>query len=122
MTSPKKACGDDDKSDPQPRKKKFCQLCAKHSPTSASTHNTKDCRKWQPDGQPKPWPSHAKNSNAHSQGDDVDLKACFAQMRKEQAALKRLLLKKSKTRKSRKKRRRKYDSESDSDSTSSDDE
>ena len=49
-------------------------------------------------------------------------KACFAQMKKEQSDLKRLLLKRVKTRKSRKKRRRRYESDSDSDSTSSDDE
>ena len=119
---PKKPRGDDAKSSPPTRSKKHCALCAKHSPDTARTHNTKDCRKWLPNGQPKPWPDKAKKTNAHSHDEDVDMKACFAQMRKEQNALKRLLLKRVKTRKSRKKRRRKYESDSDSDSTSSDDE
>ena len=74
---PKKPRRDDDANpSPPTRRKKHCQLCAKFSPNSADTHNTKNCRKWQPDGKPKPWPN-ANSANAHSHDDDVDLEACL---------------------------------------------
>ena len=94
---------------------KLCQLCAKHSPGCKNSHNTAQCRKWNADGTDKCRAGELgklRNTNAHSHPEE-DMKAVFAQMRKEIKALKKL------TKKSCKKRSRKryYDSSDDSDSS-----
>ena len=66
------------------------------------THNTADCRKWNKDGTSKFSKSNKrstyKNNNAHAM--DGNMKACFAQMRKD---LKKDMKKKFKSKKSKKK-------------------
>ena len=119
---PKKSKGKFSKDQPGSSKKhkqqKLCQKCAKWSPNSMQTHNTADCRKWNEDGTSKFSKSNKrgnfKSNNAHAM--DGDMKACFAQMRKD---LKKDMKKKFKSKKSKKKSKKYYDSSDSSDSSDS---
>ena len=98
------------------RREKHCTLCAKWSPHIKSTHNTKECRKWNRDGtllgkaaSAKPRGNYANEQVAGSFAE------ALSEMRKEQKSLRKLLTKRSK--RSRKRaRREKYASSSDSSS------
>ena len=103
------------------RPKKNCALCAKYSPAVKHTHNTKECRKWNQDGTPKRKDTNnyrGKGNFSNSVGRDDDLKQCFVQMKKEQKALKKLILKQGKKSRKRLKKRRVLSDSSDDDSSS----
>ena len=98
------------------RREKHCTLCAKWSPHTKNTHNTKECRKWNRDGTPL---RKAASSNSHSNYVIKQVGRGFVEalleMRKEQKSLRKLLTKRSK--RSRKRARRdRYASSSDSSS------
>lgn len=77
--------------DPIPRKtRKLCQLCAKASPSTKNSHNTKDCRKFNQDGTPKGKKGKFKNTNAHSQQQDEMLQCMMTTLKKQGKALKKL--------------------------------
>ena len=103
------------------RPKKNCALCAKYSPAVKHTHNTKECRKWNQDGTPKRKDTsnyRGKGNFLNSVGRDDDLKQCFLQMKKEQKALKKLILKQGKKSRKRLKKRRVLSDSFDDDSSS----
>ena len=98
------------------RTPKLCQHCAQWAPQIKDTHNTKDCRKWNPDGTSKQkgrsstGGGNYKGSNAHS----IDeMKECFATMKKQNEKLMKYV---KKSKKSRRGRRGYASSDSDSDS------
>ncbi len=79
--------------------KKTCALCVKFSPSINGTHNTKECRKWNRDRTPQ----RKDTNNYHRKGHYVnavvrsdELEQCFAQMKKDQKALKKPILKQGK--------------------------
>jgi len=95
---------------------KLCQFCAQWAPQIKDTHNTKDCRKWNPDGTSKEKGKFSKSggkyksSNAHA----IDeMKECFATMKKQNEKLMKYV---KKSKKSRRGRRGYESSGSDSDS------
>jgi len=98
------------------RTAKLCQHCAQWAPQIKDTHNTKDCRKWNPDGTPKSkgrsssGSGNYKNSNAHTLD---EMKECFATMQKQNERLMKYV---KKSKKSRRGRRGYASSDSDSDS------
>jgi hypothetical protein len=98
------------------RTAKLCQHCAQWAPQIKDTHNTKDCRKWNPDGTPKSkgrassGSGNYKNSNAHTLD---EMKECFATMKKQNEKLMKYV---KKSKKSRRGRRGYASSDSDSDS------
>ena len=100
------------------RTKRLCQNCARFSPLIQHTHNTKDCRKWDAQGNSLTKRSNAggptKRSNAHSKDDDEEpaWKECFLQLRKDVKKLK------GKSKRSKKSKRSRYDTSSDEDSDS----
>ena len=97
-------------------REKHCTLCAKWSPHTKNTHNTKECRKWNRDGTPlrKAASSKPRGNYAIEQVSGGFAEA-LSEMRKEQKSLRKLLTKRSK--RSRKRARRdKYASSSDSSS------
>ena len=83
--------------DPIPRKKlgesadkkqqRLCQLCVKHSPKVKNTHNTSECRKWNPDGSLRNGKKHARAQTSVPK----PLMKCFAQMQKDNQAMRKLL-------------------------------
>jgi hypothetical protein len=95
--------------------KKHCNHCQRFSPKIAHTHNTKDCRRWNPDGTPKA--KKAKTSHALQKLEHEQFKAVFAQMQEDNKKLRKLLKKQTKKSKSRK--RKAYDTSDDSGSDSS---
>ena len=99
------------------RRKKLCQNCARFSPQIQHTHNTKDCRKWDAQGNSLTKSNTGKSfksSNAHSKSaeDVAEMKECFLQLRKEMKKLK------MKGKRSKKSKRSRYDTSSDEDSDS----
>ena len=66
---------------------KLCQNCAKHSPKIKNTHNTSECRKWNPDRSPQNGEKQAHAQNLVPK----QLMACFAQMQKDNKALHKML-------------------------------
>ena len=95
--------------------KKHCNHCQRFSPKIAHTHNTKDCRRWNPDGTPKA--KKAKTSHALQKLEHEQFKAVFAQMQEDNKKLRKLLKKQTKKSKSRK--RKAYDTSDDTGSDSS---
>ena len=69
------------------KQRKLCQLCAKHSPKVKNTHNTSECRKWNPDGSLQNGEKHARAQTLVPK----PLMKCFAQMRKDNQAMCKLL-------------------------------
>ena len=112
---PKKSKGNFSKDQPdgaggskKTKVQKLCQHCSQLSPNSMYTHNPADYQKWNADGMSKFKPnkhSNFKINNAHAM--DGDMKACFAQMRKD---LNNDMKKKFKSKKSKKKSKKYYDS------------
>ena len=98
------------------RREKHCTLCAKWSPHTKNTHNTKECRKWNRDGTPLCKAASAKpRGNYAVEQVSGGFAEALSEMRKEQKSLRKLLTKRSK--RSRKRARRdKYASSSDSSS------
>ena len=96
---------------PSPAKKqrRLCQLCVKHSPETKDTHNTSQCRKWNPDGTRKQR-GETKSANHFNN----EMLNCFKTMQKQNAKLMKRLDKRSKN--SRKRRSIVDSSDSDSDS------
>ena len=100
------------------RTKRLCQNCARFSPLIQHTHNTKDCRKWDAQGNSLTKKSNAggptKRSNAHSKTDDEEpaWKECFLQLRKDMKKLK------MRGKRAKKSKRSRYDTSSDEDSDS----
>ena len=94
---------------PAKKARRLCQLCVQYSPETKDTHNTGQCRKWNPDGTRKQR-GESKSAN-HFNTEMLD---CFNTMRKQNAKLLKRLDKRSK----RSKKRRSYDDSSGSDSDS----
>ena len=77
--------------DPIPKKTKMlCQHCAKRSPSTKNSHNTKDCRKFNQDGTSKGKKGSFKNTNAHSQQQDEMLQCMMTTLKKQGRAIKKL--------------------------------
>lgn len=99
------------------RTKRLCQNCARFSPLIQHTHNTKDCRKWDAQGNSLTKSNAGgptKRSNAHSKTDDEEpaWKECFLQLRKDMKKLK------MRGKRAKKSKRSRYDTSSDEDSDS----
>jgi len=81
--------------DPIPKKSRMlCQLCAKASPSTKNSHNTKDCRKFTQgqDGTPIPKGKKGKfkNTNAHHQQQDDMMHMFMTTLKKQDKAIKKL--------------------------------
>ena len=72
------------------KSRKLCQLCAKDSPSTKDTHNTKDCRKFNQDGTPRYKKGSYKSTNAHSQQQDDVLQCMMTTLKKQGKAIKKL--------------------------------
>ena len=90
------------------RPKKHCAKCAHFLPSIKHTHNTKDCTKWNKDGAPmqkgKGGYHQSKGNYANAAAELTQsnvLKQCFVQMKKEQKALEKLILKQGRKRRKR---------------------
>ena len=92
------------------KKQKLCQYCeqSQWSKSSMNTHDTEDCRKWNPDGKSK-YSRKNKHANQHIR-ESSDIKACFAHMYKDNKKLQRKLSSENYFNKSK---RKKYYSSSD---------
>lgn len=86
--------------------RRVCQRCAQWSKQWMHTHATEDCRKWTKHGEPKD--RDARSISAHHKADkgEDSLRECFAQMRKDQKKLFKLV--------ASKKARKSYRDDSDS--------
>ena len=74
-------------------------LCAKCFPFVKHSHNTKECCKWNSDGTPQKKDInnyYGKGSFSNTEACNDKLKQCIVQMKKEQKALKKLILKQGK--------------------------
>ena len=97
------------------KQRRLCQNCAKWSPETKDSHNTRQCRKWNPDGTRKGGKHGTRNTNMHGKSDESDaMLGCFMQMQKDQQKLMKMLA--SKNKKKRAKKSRGYSSSDSSDS------
>lgn len=70
--------------------RKLCQHCAKDSPSTKNSHNTKDCRKFNQDGTPKGKKGKFKNTNAHHQQQNDMMHMFMTTLKKQGKAIKKL--------------------------------
>ena len=107
-----------DRDGTKPRSARFCARCAKKSPQYKETHNTKDCRLWDEDLNPKNKRAfHLAKKDDSS--DDEATAAAYYQQKREVKKLRKEIKTLKKKRSSKRKRR--YD-DSSSDSSGSDSE
>jgi len=84
---------------------KLCQFCAQWAPQIKNTHNTKDCRKWHPDGTSKEQKGKFSKSGGKYKGSNAhaidEMKECFATMKKQNEKLMKYVKKSKKSRRGR---------------------
>ena len=113
---PRKPASGTTKNSSNEKERRLCQKCALWAPAVKNTHNTSGCNKWNQDGTPMkkssankpPFKSGKGPSirNAYAQQNEVQMKECFAQMRKDNKRMFKKELRK------RSKKSKKYDSSS----------